>query len=209
MIVLDCEQGSSEWFAARLGIPTASMFATVMASGRGGGESKTRKTYMNKLAGERITGEPAEAYTNHHMERGQIMEAEARDLYAFMRDVDPVKVGFVRTDIAGASPDSLIGDNGLLEIKTKLPHLHIDCLIANRLPPDHVAQVQGQLLVCEREWCDFVSYWPKMPPLIVRVERDEKYIDKLASEVLQFADELDELEQTIRAKFGVPKGIAA
>ena len=83
--IFECEQGSAEWFAARAGIPTASEFATVMARGRGG-ESKTRRTYMLKLIGERLTGQPMESYTNAHMERGKVMEAEARDLYAMVRN---------------------------------------------------------------------------------------------------------------------------
>src|SRR4051812_9803069 len=96
MLVVNCEQGAPEWFAARAGIPTASMFSTVMAKGKGGGESLTRKTYMLKLAGEIITGEPMDNYTNAHMERGKEMEDEARDLYSFLTDAEPERVGFIK-----------------------------------------------------------------------------------------------------------------
>lgn len=188
--VFDCEQGSPEWFAARAGIPTASEFATVMAKGRGGGDSKTRRTYMLKLIGERLTGKPMESYSNEHMERGKVMEAEARDLYAMVKDADPQRVGFMRRGDAGASPDSLIGTDGLVEIKTKLPHLQIEVLLANRLPPEHVAQVQGQLWVSGRSWCDFVSYWPGLPLFVTRVHRDEIYIATIKAEVEEFLSEM-------------------
>ena len=95
--IIECEQNTPQWYEARLGIPTASMFATVMASGRGGGESKTRADYMRKLAGEILTGEPMEAFSNSNMERGKIMEDEARDLYAFLKNCEPQRVGFIRS----------------------------------------------------------------------------------------------------------------
>jgi predicted phage-related endonuclease len=188
--IYDCEQGTPEWYAARAGIPTASEFATVMGKGRGGGESKTRRTYMLKLIGERLTGQPMESYTNTHMERGKAMEAEARDLYAMVRGVEPQQVGFMRRGNAGASPDSLIGADGLVEIKTKLAHLQIEVLLANRLPPEHVAQVQGQLWISGRQWVDFVSYWPGLPLFVTRVQRDETYIATIAAEVDEFLAEM-------------------
>jgi hypothetical protein len=197
LTIYDCEQGSPEWFKARLGIPTASEFDTVMAKGGGGGDSKTRRTYMLKLIGERMTGEPAENYSNAHMDRGRAKEAEARKAYAFISEVEPIAVGFIRNGDKGASPDSLIGEKGCLEVKTKLPHLHLEVLLAGVLPPEHKPQVQGQLWVAEREWCDFVSYWPKLPPFIVRVKRDEAYITELANGVAQFMDELQALQARI------------
>lgn len=196
--IFDCEQGSPEWFACRLGIPTASQFSTVMASGKGGGESVTRKKYMLELIGEVLTGERQESYTNAHMERGKVMEAEARDLYCMVRDVDVRQIGFLRRGEAGASPDSLIVESGLLEIKTKLPHLHLAALLADKLPAEHKAQVQGQLWIAEREWCDFVSYWPGLPIFIVREFRDENYIAKLAAAVADFNAEKAELIERIR-----------
>lgn len=196
---IDCEQGTPEWFEARRGIPTASEFAIVLAKGRGNAESKTRRTYLYKLAGEIITGEPAESYSNAHMERGKIMEAEARSLYVFMVDAEPDEVGFIRNGRAGCSPDGLIGESGGLEIKTKLPHLQIETLFRGELPPEHVAQVQGSLWVTEREWWDFVSYWPGMPLFRVRVHRDEEHIAKLAEEVARFNEELDAIVERVRA----------
>lgn len=198
--IIPCEQNSDEWVRARLGIPTASKFATVLAKGQG----KTRSEYMRKLAGEILTGEPMEHYSNFHMERGHEIEPDARNLYAFMRDCEPLCVGFIRNGQKGCSPDSLVADNGMVEIKTKLPHLQIECLLNDRVPPEHVAQCQGSLWVAEREWIDFVSYWPKLPLFVFRAYRDEEYITNLAGEVDRFNDELAELVGRIRRIGGAP-----
>lgn len=216
--IFDCEQGSPEWIACRLGIPTASEFDAILANGKGGQPSKTRRTYMLKLIGERLTGEQMYSHNNDHMERGKVMEAEARDWYAFATNVEPQRVGFIRNSeliqlprlpfhpeqfeprdyTIGCSPDSLVGDDGLLEIKTKLAHLQADVLLGKELPPEHKAQVQGQLWVAERQWVDFVSYWPKMPPFRVRVYRDEEYIKHLSKMVDIFCNEIETLIAAIR-----------
>lgn len=196
--IVDCEQGSPAWLNARLGIPTASEFATVMAKGKAGGDSKTRRAYMLKLIGERITGEPMESYSNAHMERGKLMEAEARSMYCLVNDLDVQTVGFIRNEIAGASPDALVGNDGLLEIKTKLPHLQIEVLLSNEVPSEHIAQIQGQLWISGREWADFVSYWPGIKPFIKRVHRDQAYIDQIFKAVGQFEAELRELMERVK-----------
>lgn len=195
MIYRDLEQGSAEWFKARAGIPTASEFDTVMAKGKGGAPSVTRRKYLLTLAGERLTGECVEGYSNFHMERGKLMEAEARDLYVFQKDTEIDRVGFIKHDAiqAGCSPDGLIGDKGMLEIKTKLPHLQLECLLSGALPSEHKAQCQGALWISGREWMDFVSYWPKLPLFVVRVQRDEEYIGSIVSAVEAFNNELNEL----------------
>jgi len=198
--IFDCAQGTPEWYQCRLGIPTASEFATVMASGRGGGESKTRRTYLYKLAGEILTDEPMYSYSNDHMERGKTMESEARDMYVFLSDLELHQVGFIRNGRKGCSPDSLIGHNGMLEIKTKLAHLQCEVLDYDEFPAEHKAQCQGQLWVAEREWVDFVSYWPKLPMFAKRVFRDEAYIKKLAVEVDRFNNELADLVEKIRSR---------
>lgn len=201
--IIDCVQGSPEWCAARLGLPTASEFATVMAKGEG----KTRKTYMLKLAGEILTGEPMENYTNANMERGKIMEDEARDLYSFIKNIEPQRVGFIRNGQKGCSPDSLIGDKCGLEIKTAMPHIQIDRLMKDELPPEHKAQVQGSMWVAERESWDFVSYWPKLPLFVKPVARDDGYIANLAGEVARFNDELQSVVESIR-KYGAKAAAA-
>lgn len=185
--IFECLQNTPEWFEARRGIVTASRFADVLAKGQG----ITRRKYLLTLAGEAITGECAESFSNAHTERGHIMESEARDMYAFTNDVEPLSVGFMRRGRVGASPDSLVGDDGLLEIKTKLPHLQLDVLDKGKLPSEHVAQVQGQLWISGRAWCDFVSYWPRLPLFCIRVERDEAYIASLQQAMADFIGELD------------------
>lgn len=193
--VFDVEQGTSAWHECRLGIPTASRFSDILAKGEG----KMRARYLRDLAAETMRGwVEMDGYTNGHMERGKIMEEEAREFYAFSRGVEPVQVGFIRNGRAGASPDSLVGDAGGLEIKTALGHIQIERLQRRELPSEHRAQVQGSLWITERQWWDFVSYSPDLPPLIIRVERDEEYIAQLANAVEAFNTELDNIVQSIR-----------
>lgn len=201
MTIIDCEQGTEAWYRARMGIATASEFKTIIGVKKVAQEKVTRRTYMLKLAGEIVTGEPMESYSNAHMERGKIMEAEARDFYAFMHDLEPIRVGFIVNGKAGCSPDSLIGDTGMLEIKTALPHVLIDKLLRHDFPPEHRAQCQGNLWVAEREWIDLAIYYPKMPTFVVRAQRDETYITELAHAVDQFNAELTETVDRIR-RFG-------
>lgn len=196
--IIDCDQNSPEWLRARMGIPTASAFADVLAKGEG----KTRRTYMLKLAGEIITGEPMESFSNAHTERGHTLEDEARDLYIFQSGAEINRVGFIRNGRTGCSPDSLIGKDGGLEIKTKLPHLLIETILADKFPPEHKAQVQGTLWVTGRKWWDLAIYWPGIPLFVKRVERDDGYIANLAGAVDAFNAELDQVVKTIRAYGG-------
>ena len=197
MEIFDVEQGTSAWHECRLGIPTASRFSDILAKGEG----KMRARYLRDLAAETLRGwVDMEGYTNAHMERGKIMEDEAREFYAFSRGVEPIQVGFVRNGRAGASPDSLIGEDGGLEIKTALGHIQIERLQRGTLPSEHRAQVQGNLWITERKWWDFVSYSPDLPPLILRVDRDEEYIATLEQAVTEFNADLDELVSTISAR---------
>lgn len=196
--VFDCEQGSPEWFSARLGIPTASEFATLIAVKKEAKDKKTRQTYMRKLAGEIITGQPMDSYTNAYMERGKEYEDEARSAYAFLFDAEPKRVGFIRNGNVGCSPDSLLDEDGGLEIKVALPHIQIERLEANALPSEHRAQVQGSLWVTGRKHWDFVSYCPGLPLLALRVKRDEDYIATIAGAVMSFHQELAELVGRIR-----------
>lgn len=196
--ILEMEQRSPEWYEARLGIPTASNFSAILASGRGGAPSKTRLTYLRKLAGERITGQQAEDYSNAYMERGRTMEAEARELYGFTVDDEIRQIGFGRNHGAGASPDALVGDAGMLEIKTQAPHLLIGTIEDGRVPSEHTAQVQGNLWVFERDWIDVLIYFSGMPEFRARVSRDDRYIDgTLAPGVRRFIDELEELVERL------------
>lgn len=183
--------------------------AVKAARARGASPAAARLKYLRTLAGEIIRGTPEdEGYSSAAMERGKATEAEARDMYAFARGVDPVQVGFVKNGVAGASPDSLIGDDGGLEIKTAIAHIQIERLQKNELPTEHKAQVHGNMWVTERAWWDFESYSPGLPPLILRVERDEIYIAKIASAVAAFNEELAAVVDQVR-RYGVSPAMAA
>jgi len=208
MQIIDCEQNSPEWFAARLGIPTASEFKKIVAVNKDAKDKKTRTEYMRKLAGELLTGEPMDSYSNAHMERGTAMEDEARNLYALTFDAEPQRVGFIRNGTTGCSPDSLLGAGGGLEIKSALAHIQIERLERNELPSEHRLQVQGCLWIAEREWWDFASYCPRLPLFVTRVVRDEKCIAELRAAVDQFNAELADLVERIRA-YGSAERVAA
>ncbi len=183
--IFDCAQNSPEWYACRLGLVTSSMFKTVLGRGKGDGESLTRGIYLRKLAGEIITGEPMENYQNENMIRGQQMEDEARSYYAFQNNVEMQRIGFVRNGAKGCA----------------FPHILIDKLLKGTFPPEHKAQCQGGLWVCERDWIDLSIYWPRMPTFTIREFRDELYIAQLSREVDRFNEELAETVERVR-KYG-------
>ena len=197
--IFDCEQNSPEWFDCRRGVVTASNFAAVLAKGEG----KTRATYMRKLAGEIITGEVMPSYSNAAMDRGHMMEQEAIDKFAFIHGYQPLEVGFMRRGRVGASPDRVVNweedaIHALIEAKSKEPHILIECLERGKLPPEHVAQTQGQLWVSGVDVCHFIAYWPGMPLFHVEVKEDLSYHDRLANECGAFVEELDAMVERIR-----------
>lgn len=198
--VIDCEQNSTEWHQARCGLPTASVFDDVMAKvGPRGGLPKGRQKLLWRLAAETITGFPEETYQNATMLRGHANEQEACDLYALMHDIEPQALGFIRNGNCGASPDRALGDDGLLEIKDAIGSIQVERLIDGTLPSEYRAQCQGQLMVSERRYVDFMSHSRGLPPLVVRVERDEKYIAELRAGVDQFCAERDALVTWLKA----------
>lgn len=200
--VLTMEQGTPEWHAARCGVITASEFDSVLAKGKAGAPSKTRATYMRRKVGELITGQVDGGFGgNAHTERGHAMEPDARNLWAFTTGLEFEPVGFMRRGPVGCSPDSLVGAEGLLEIKTKLPHLHLELLDDDAVPNEHTAQIQGQLWVSGRQWCEFVSYWPGLPIFIKRVQRDDTYIARLAIEVADFITEMNAYRASIQSRY--------
>lgn len=204
--VFPVEQGSDEWRQMRCGIVTASVLSDVMASGKDGGESKSRKDLLYTLAGEILTGEPAEDFQSAAMKRGVEMEPEAREHYAFTSGEEMERVGFVRRTLAnglvvGCSPDSFVGRNGLLEIKTMMPKLLIPLADRGTFPTAHRAQVHGSLWVTGRAWCDLVVYYRGMPVApTFRVERDETYIRELSDAVEVFDWELKQTVERMRNK---------
>lgn len=191
--IFDCEQNSPEWIQARLGVVTASEFKGVMAKGEG----KTRRKYMLTVVGERIAGKHFERYTNSDMERGHLLEDEARDEYRIETGNEVERIGFMRRGDVGYSPDGLIGADGLQEIKTKLYHLHIECLLTDKVPTEHIQQCQGGLWVSGREWIDFISYSPGLPIFIKRIHRDEPFIARIKVEVDDFLSEMHQLIERV------------
>jgi hypothetical protein len=187
------EQGTDEWFEARLGHATASNFHKILAKGAG----KTRAAYLQQLVVERLTGKKADSYSNAHMDRGTEQEPFARMAYEAISGNMVDEVGFIPIEgkMIGCSPDGLVDDNGGCEIKSRLPHLQLEVIDKGGYPSATVAQIQGSLWVTGREWWDYVSYSPDLPEhlqtYIFRVERDEKYIKTLAEEVDKFLAEVE------------------
>jgi putative phage-type endonuclease len=192
------EQRTEEWFAARLGRVTASRIADVVAktkTGYGAG----RANYMAELACERLTGQRAESFTSKAMQHGTDTEPRARAAYELLTGASVVEVGFIARDdmAAGASPDGLVGHDGLIEIKCPNTATHIDYLIKGSVPGNYALQMQWQMACTGRQWCDFVSFDPRLPVdlemWIKRVDRDEALIADLEAEVRKFLGELDEM----------------
>ena len=181
-------QGSDEWLQSRLGKPTASNFGKLITPT--GKPSTSADGYINDLIAQKITGELPEFYTNAAMERGNELEPAAKALYEFINGVEVVQVGLCLHDTldCGASPDGLIGVDGGIEIKCPLPHTHIAYLREGVVPSKYIPQIQGCLWITGRDWWDFMSYHPAMEDLIVRVERDNEYIKKLADQVERAVD---------------------
>jgi hypothetical protein len=202
----DVEQNTPEWHALRCGLPTASNFQCLMAESA---DRKVRAKYLRQIAGEVITGIPAESFRNAAMDRGHAMEDEARRMYAFMHDCEPKKVGFAKNGRKGWSPDSLIGSTGAIEIKTQQPDLLIETIEKDAFPNVHKAQTQGGLLVGELDWIDLVVFYSGMPVFIKRAHRDPAYIVKLNREIDIFNEEVDALVEKIRRYGTAPQTEAA
>ena len=155
---------------------------------------------MHQLAGERVTGRPEETYKNGAMLRGTEMEAEARAFYEITSKCTIKQVGFCLAAGYGASPDGLIEEDGTLEIKCPMLATHVSYLIDGRMPTEYFQQVQGGLLVTGRKWCDFISYYPGMRPLVVRVLPDMAFLKALKIELGLFCDQLDDMVKQIRVE---------
>ncbi|WP_330113961.1 lambda exonuclease family protein [Pseudomonas sp. JS3066] len=193
-IIRDIEQGSQEWLNLRLGIITCSELECLLVNGKGtAGFGAGALTYMDTLIGERITGEAADPFQgNRHTERGHELEGKARDLYVARTGAELDQVAIILNHGIGYSPDALVGADGLDEIKTKLPKFQVSVILDGEVPKEHIAQCQGGLWVSEREWIDFISYWPGMPLFIKRMHRDEAMIRKIAERVKTFYELMEE-----------------
>jgi putative phage-type endonuclease len=192
------EQGSPEWFAARAGKVTASRVADVLSKVKDG-ESAGRRNLKADLVVERLTGQKTEGFTNAAMQWGTETEPQARAAYEVRTGSFVEQVGFVDHSTIvnfGASPDGLVGDDGLIEIKCPNTATHLEYLETDAPPKKYVVQMMAQMACTGRQWCDFVSFDPRLPDglqlLIVRVNRDDKFIELMEDEIQKFLAEVDE-----------------
>lgn len=199
-------QRSPEWYAQRLGRVTASRVADVIARTRSGWGA-SRANYMTELLVERLTGAVAESYTSPAMQHGIDTEPLAKAAYEFYADAIVEESPFFHhaTLYAGASPDGLVGDVGLLELKCPQTATHVDTLLGSSIPDKYQVQMLWQMACCDREWCDFASFDPRLPARmqlhVKRIERDDKRIAELEKDVGEFLTELAEREQQLRDRY--------
>ena len=193
----DIEQGSEAWRHLRLGKVTASRVADVIAKTRTGWGA-SRANYMAELLVERLTGQAQEGYMNAAMQWGIDTEPQARAAYELMQDCDVLAAGFVlhpSIDMAGASPDGFVGDDGLVEFKCPMTATHIETLLGDSIPGKYIGQMQFQMACTGRKWCDWVSFDPRLPAamqlFVKRVNRDDEAIERLEMLIGEFLFELD------------------
>ncbi len=201
------DQRTDEWFTARLGKVTASRVSDVMAKTKSGWGA-SRANYMAELIVERLTGQKGDSYQNAAMMWGTNTEPLARAAYEAHRGVLVEETGFVphpSGTMTGASPDGLIGNDGLVEIKCPNTATHIDTLMSDGAPPKYFAQMQWQMACTGRAWCDFVSFDPRMPEemqlFVARVERDDAWITMAEEAVQEFLSELNEKVKSLKEKY--------
>ena len=201
------EQGSDAWFNIRIGKVTASRVADVLAKTKTG-YSTTRDNYMAQLVCERLTGQKGESFTNAAMQHGTETEPLARAAYEARYDVLVDEVGFVShptIEMSGASPDGLVGEDGLIEIKCPNTATHIETLLSESVPNKYYTQMQFQLACTGRKWCDFLSFDNRLPTelqmFVKRVPRDDVYIRLIEDEIVKFLGELDtKINQLMKVK---------
>lgn len=206
--IIDVEQGTDAWKQARLGRVTASRVADVVAKTKTGWGA-SRANYMADLIAERLTGVAAERFQNAAMQWGTDTEAEARAAYSFRVDADVVEVGFMPHPVipmTGASPDGLVGDDGLLELKCPNTATHLEILLGGPIATKYITQMMWQMACTDRKWCDFVSYDPRLPEamrlFLHRVERDDNMVKYLENEVSLFLGEIDAKVADLTARYG-------
>lgn len=202
MKIIDCEQGTSEWLHARLGIPTASEFHRIITAAKGD-LSKSARKYAHELVAEILLGRPLDDALDNlkWIARGKLLEPQAVQQYEFTTDTETSAVGFITTDCGrlGCSPDRLvIGQRGAVEIKCTAPQTHTGFLVDGP-GDDYRQQVQGQLAIAELEWVDLYAFHPTLPPVTIRTYRDEPYIAKLRAALTEFLAMRDEMLKKARA----------
>ena len=199
-------QRTPEWFELRLGKVTASRIGDLMAKTRSG-YSASRANYMAELAIQRLTGTVEQGFTSPAMQWGTEQESNARNAYSFFTDNEVNEIAFVNhptIEQAGASPDGMVGDDGLVEIKCPNSATHLETLLTEKINNKYILQMQWQMACSGRKWCDFVSFDPRFPErwklFIKRVKRDDKLIAEITDEVKKFLAELDELMMQLKQK---------
>ncbi|GJD92881.1 lambda exonuclease family protein [Methylobacterium iners] len=210
MSAVEMIQGSAAWHQARLGRVTASRVADVIERTKAGKFTAAREKYMVQLLAERLTGQATPHFTSVEMLWGTEQEPAARRAYEFLHDVDVVQVGFVqhpRYSQAGASPDGFVDADGLIEIKAPMSVTHVSTLLRGTAPEDYLPQMQFQMACTGRQFCDFVSYDPRMPDemriFVVRVPRDETAIAAIEADVAAFLEELARREAALRDRLAI------
>lgn len=200
-------QGSDEWLKSRLGKVTASRVADVLAKTKTG-VSTSRANYLAEIVAERLTGEAGEFFTNAAMQRGTELEPQARECYVFESNCSVMQIGLVdhpHIEMFGASPDGLVGEDGLCEIKCPGTAKHIATLRGASIDGKYITQMQAQMSCTGREWCDFVSYDPRLPVEmqlhVRRVHRDNAFIDEMEREIVAFLGEVDATISDLRRQF--------
>ena len=198
-------QNSIEWLEARLGIPTSSRFSEIVTPKIWTfSESRSCRKYMAQLVAEWKTRQPIQLDPIiWAVERGHDMEGESVSYYELTRGVKTEECGFFLSTCEryGASPDRTVGENGLLEVKNLNADNHLLCLFENEIPDKYFTQIHGQLLVTGRDWVDFLSYSPGLPPYLHRIYPEPKYQKPLEEGILKFCDRLDEMKQKLLAMY--------
>lgn len=210
---LNVAQGTPEWLYSRCGCVTASRLADVMSKGKNGKSAASREKYKLELLAEIVTGRMTEHYVSQAMDFGTENEPLARTVYELSQGVEVEQVGFVlhpRIKRSGASPDGLIGDTGLVEIKVPNTTTHLNYLLAGVVPEEYKPQMLWQMACTERRWCDFVSYDPRLPNefnlFIARYERDGEEIGTAETEVMKFLAELENMASILQTRGGPHPG---
>jgi hypothetical protein len=214
--IIDCEQGSPEWHAARCGRVTGSRIGDITRKIKNGAPSKMWATYLGELVAERLSGvQTGDGYVSPAMQRGKDFEGKGLATYAFMYDVEVQRVGFVihpTIEMAGASPDALVADVGGLELKCPNTATHCDSLLGAEIDPDYVKQCQWNMACTGRDWWDLASFDPRLPPTmqlhVRRVRRDDEVIAELETAVTRFIAELDAKVADLLSRYGERKEAA-
>lgn len=204
MIIHDVQQNTEAWSRLRAGIPTASAFDKIFTPG--GKQSRQAESYMHHLLAEFLIGQPIVSIQTEWMQRGHILEEKAVAAYEFHTDRETKRVGFITTDdlLIGASPDRLVGEDRLLELKCPKHNTQVSYMLTGRVEDEYKPQLQGQLWISGRDVVDIIAYHPELSHVIISVPRDEKYIGQLSDAVAAFVEVMLMKRAELLSRFGKP-----